>query len=239
MVLLAIETATPVCGVALLRDGRTLMERSLDVGKVHAERLAVMVNDGLAEVSLAPSDVEAVAVSCGPGSFTGLRIGLSFAKGFVLAGDAGLVLVPTLEGLAAHVAVCDRNVCAILRARRGEFYAAVYVVGAAGSLREIAGAAVVRDEELAAFCPRGCVVVGQTDQLSDEVAAALRYEREAVIVPAERCAARASLIGWLGMDRVRRGEWADIDTAEPFYLQEFVARRPETIHAEDTGSRSR
>jgi tRNA threonylcarbamoyladenosine biosynthesis protein TsaB len=126
MLLLAFDTATPVGSVCLLEDERLLAARYFDAGQHHSQHLFVEL-DGVFEVAgCEPTAVEAVAVTIGPGSFTGLRIGLSAAKGFCLARGAVLVPVPTLEALAARLPFSRMPVLALLDARRGEVYAGLY-----------------------------------------------------------------------------------------------------------------
>ena len=126
MRILGIETSTPVCGVALVDSEWVVAEYTLDAGVGHAERLLPMVRRILEDAGLQPSDLDGVAVAAGPGSFTGLRIGMSTAKGLCLASDLPLLAVPTLEGLALRMASAGLPVCSMLDARRGEVYAGVY-----------------------------------------------------------------------------------------------------------------
>lgn len=122
--LLAIETATDVCAVALLDGERVVAARRTDTPRAHAARLAPMIAEVLAEAGLRAADLTTVAVSVGPGSFTGLRIGIGTATGLVLATGAALVPVPTLDALAgaARDAGVAGRLLAILPSRRGEVY---------------------------------------------------------------------------------------------------------------------
>ena len=131
MTLLALETATDTCGAALLQDDEVVAEAHLHRPRVHAERLTPLVEDVLAHADVAADDLDAVAVSMGPGSYTGLRIGVSTAKGWSLAADADLVGVPTLEAYAAQIgpmAAPGDVLCPLFDARRDEVYAAAYRV---------------------------------------------------------------------------------------------------------------
>ncbi|RMH54049.1 MAG: tRNA (adenosine(37)-N6)-threonylcarbamoyltransferase complex dimerization subunit type 1 TsaB, partial [Bacteroidetes bacterium] len=102
--LLALETATDVCSAALAEGDRLLVEETLYRARLHAERLVLLIEDVLRHADLTPAAVAAVAVSGGPGSYTGLRIGVSTAKGLAAATGAALVAVPSLEAQAAAVA---------------------------------------------------------------------------------------------------------------------------------------
>ncbi|MEL6443560.1 MAG: tRNA (adenosine(37)-N6)-threonylcarbamoyltransferase complex dimerization subunit type 1 TsaB [Bacteroidota bacterium] len=127
MLTLGIETATDVCSVALLEDDAVLAEASLRLPRQHAARLVPLVRDVLAHTGRATTDLDLVSVSEGPGSYTGLRIGVSTAKGLCLATGAALVGVGSLEALAQTadgVAEPGDYVLAAFPSRRGEVYAA-------------------------------------------------------------------------------------------------------------------
>ena len=126
MLILAFDTATPVGSVALVDAERTLVARYFDIGLQHSQRLFVEIDQVLALAEIDLDEVDGIAVSIGPGSFTGLRIGLSAAKGLCLAADRALVPVSTLEVLAARLPYARYPVCAMLDARKGEVYAALY-----------------------------------------------------------------------------------------------------------------
>ncbi|NOZ57746.1 MAG: tRNA (adenosine(37)-N6)-threonylcarbamoyltransferase complex dimerization subunit type 1 TsaB [Calditrichaeota bacterium] len=237
MKLLAVETATPVCGAALAENGRVLAEVNLDLGRIHAERLAVVVQWLLETAGLEPAEIGVVAVSAGPGSFTGLRIGFAFAKGFALPHGARLVAVPTLQALALNASRCGGTVCSLLRSRRGEFFAAHYHSGN-GELREVKAAEVVSENRLVEFCRGADVVVGQTDALPETLVEALQ-EAGMFVWPAEAGKARASHVAILGARLAPSEKWADLETAEPFYLQEFVAKLPKDNLVGEAGGSER
>ena len=126
MLILAFDTATPVGSVALVDAERTIVGRYFDIGLRHSQRLFVEIDQVLAVAEIDLGEVDGIAVSIGPGSFTGLRIGLSAAKGLCLAADRPLVPISTLETLAARLPYARYPVCAMLDARKGEVYAALY-----------------------------------------------------------------------------------------------------------------
>ena len=126
MRLLAIETATPAQSVALVEDGRLLAELSYEAQGNRGGLLLPTVDQVLQKAGVAARDLDAVAVSVGPGSFTGLRVGLATAKGLALGAGARLVGVPTMEALAEGYAPANGTICALLDAYRGEVYMAVF-----------------------------------------------------------------------------------------------------------------
>lgn len=100
MLLLAIETSSPVCSVALALDGKVCCTRESNAPNVHSTILTSFINELLQEASVDPTNLDAIAVSSGPGSYTGLRIGVATAKGLCFALDKPLIAVPTLQGMA-------------------------------------------------------------------------------------------------------------------------------------------
>jgi tRNA threonylcarbamoyladenosine biosynthesis protein TsaB len=125
--ILAVETATMLGGVAIADDSTGLIaEVRLNVKSTHSERLMSAIDHLLNRSGLAVSDIDAFAVSAGPGSFTGLRIGLSTVKGFSCATRRPIVSVPTLEAFVWNFLYCPYPVCTLLDARKKEVYAALF-----------------------------------------------------------------------------------------------------------------
>ena len=131
--ILAIETATSVCGVALIENKRIVGSRSTVEKNVHSEKLLPMVDELLAATGATLGGLKAIAVSIGPGSFTGLRIGLSTAKGMAMALNLPIIPVSTLDALAQHITDAGTlssasTICPLIDARRDEAFYAFYRV---------------------------------------------------------------------------------------------------------------
>ncbi len=126
MKILAFETSAKAVSVAMLADGKLLAESYQNTGLTHSQTLMVMAQDLLKQCGLTPSDVEAVAVANGPGSFTGVRIGVAAAKGFAWGAELPLVGVSTLEAMAEHLAAYEGIVCPVMDARRAQVYNALF-----------------------------------------------------------------------------------------------------------------
>lgn len=129
MNLLLIESATTICSVALSRDGKIISSREINEPNRHAEKLTVFCEEVVAEAKISFSDLNAVAVSEGPGSYTGLRIGVSAAKGICYALNKPLIAVNTLEAMAYGMkaeAKPGELLCPMLDARRMEVYCAIF-----------------------------------------------------------------------------------------------------------------
>jgi len=125
MRVLGIDSATLVAGVAVIEEEKVIAEGFLQTRKTHSERLLPLIAQWLQEAELTLKEIDGIAVTSGPGSFTGLRIGAATAKGLAQAAGKPLVGVPTLDALALNAAGV-RLICPILNARKGEVYTALY-----------------------------------------------------------------------------------------------------------------
>ena len=223
MALLLIETATQVCSVALAEGGEVTARRESDVPNAHSTMLQVYVEEVLRERSLEPRGLEAVCVSAGPGSYMGLRIGVSSAKGTCYALGIPLLSVPTLLSMAALY--YRRNpgyqglVCPMIDARRMECY--TMVVSPELEVLRPTTADIVEEGLYDPWLERGEVAfigdgAGKTEPLLGCHPHA-RFD----------AAFRPSAEGMLGMamEKLRRGEAEDTAYFEPFYLKDFVAKK--------------
>ncbi|MBR4768230.1 MAG: tRNA (adenosine(37)-N6)-threonylcarbamoyltransferase complex dimerization subunit type 1 TsaB [Lachnospiraceae bacterium] len=126
MILLALESASLSASAALLIGNAVVSEASVDVKKTHSETLLPMAESVMRMAGISPKELDAVAVSMGPGSFTGLRIGASLAKGLAFSVDKPIVPVPTIDAMAYGLAGAETIVSPILDARRSEVYTGLY-----------------------------------------------------------------------------------------------------------------
>lgn len=126
MIVLGLETATNVCGVALIGGDRVLAEFSTSGRLTHSQRLMPLVEQALREAGVDRGQLDGIAVSAGPGSFTGLRIGLATAKGLGYALERPVLPIPTLDALAFNVWAWPGLICPLLDARKDQVYAALY-----------------------------------------------------------------------------------------------------------------
>ncbi len=125
--ILSIETATPICSVCVARGTEVLAERNSSLGNEHASVLASFINDLFNETHFSVKDLSAIAVSEGPGSYTGLRIGLSTAKGMCYASGIPLILINTLQGMAAGMSSAKSDwLIPVIDARRNDVYWSVF-----------------------------------------------------------------------------------------------------------------
>jgi tRNA threonylcarbamoyladenosine biosynthesis protein TsaB len=257
MTILGIETATETCGAAVVTggDGGALTvaaEAHLHRPRVHARRLTALVEDVLdhAELEGDPDEetplaaVDAVAVSMGPGSYTGLRIGVSTAKGWAMAGDLALVGVPTLEAHCARLAALAAPgdvICGLIDARRDEVYAAAYDVPGGESERPASGLLPVRAGTTACTVDELAAWLGEVDgrlwvvgdggaKSRDALARDLFDDRDMdgrdaplTVVPPADLPPSAAWVARCARPRLADGRTDDLDAFEPFYLKDFHA----------------
>lgn len=147
MRILAFESSAKTAGVALVEDGKLIGEYLQNSGQTHSRTLMKMAEDLLANCDLKPADVNAVACASGPGSFTGIRIGVSAAKGFAWGLDVPCIGVSTLEGMVRGIAVTDGVYCAAMDARRSQVYTALFRMDG-GILRRVTEDMAISLDEL-------------------------------------------------------------------------------------------
>ena len=220
MKVLGIDTATSILGIALRVDGETVEQVLYRQARNHDAMLTPAVRDLLASHSLRVRDLEAVALSIGPGSFTGLRIGLSFVKGLVFGTNVKVVTVPTLEALARTLRNERRDLlpveCAIvLPGRKGEVFWGKFRLSNDG-VEQARQTELVSVEELAALLPASFVIAGEGAEVLDNA----RRNYFALY----SIEASAAVVAEVGEERVRRGEFEDIASLEPFYGKEFLVK---------------
>ena len=126
MKILAFDTSAAVASVALCEDERLLAEYTVNNGNTHSETLLPMIESLLAHFSMSVSDIDLFAVSSGPGSFTGVRIGAATLKGLAFASNKPCVGVSTLEAIAENLSVCRGLICPVMNARRSQVYTALF-----------------------------------------------------------------------------------------------------------------
>lgn len=214
--LLALETATRSLSVAVLRGGECVAEETATAGRSAAEVLLPAIDRLLDRAGLDPGGLGGFAISVGPGSFTGLRVGIATLKGLAFGSDIPVAAVSTLAALARGAPEGEGPVVALLDARRGEVYAAAFRArGAEPDPRLPEG--VYTPAELAARLDAGCVLVGEE---AERRARALRDRGLEVRVSAARLEApRARDVGALGILCLARGGGVAVEALVPRYLR--------------------
>ena len=216
---LGIDTATDVCAVGLVDGERDLADLALLKPRGHGARLAGLIQAALDAAGASPQDLRAVAVSSGPGSYTGLRIGASTAKGLCLATGAALVSVPTLAALAegASEQTGGAAILTVLPSRRGEVYAATFRAMEGGGMETLREATPLALDDVAAWVPPSdeIAVVGPATE------AVLPLLGPEAFAPGGRVSGLT--VARIGRQRAAAGETEDVAAFEPAYLKPFVS----------------
>ena len=218
MKILAIDTSTRVGSIAVVQGSLLKAQQILNVSATHNQRLLPGIERILADAGWSLNDLDGFAVSLGPGSFTGLRIGLSIIKGLAWATSKPLAGIPTLDALAANVSFVPHKICPILDARKGEIYTAFYRQGDGGIPRRLTSYMAIKPEQLLALISETTVLIGDGllsygDYLKRELGSRL------VVPPPHLSVIYASSVAWLGWHRLRSGESDDVSTCTPLYVR--------------------
>ncbi len=230
MKILSIETSTMLGGVAIIDETAGLIaETRLNVKTTHSERLMTAVNNTLLQSELTLDDIDVFAVAAGPGSFTGLRIGLSTVKGLSYATGKPVVTVPTLEAFAWNFQFSKYPVCLMLDARKSEVYAAVYRWEDSGFSTVIECVSIKAEALLAA--PSGLLLEKLQGNILFAGEGALLYKDKiietmkdrAFFATADKMVPSPASIGMLGLTKALRGEFTVISEAVPFYIRKSEA----------------
>lgn len=215
--ILNLETATTNCSVSLAKDGRVIAIKEHDTPNYsHSEQLHVFIQEVLKEASVALSDLDAVAVSKGPGSYTGLRIGVSAAKGLCFSLDVPLISIPTLESLAQQSKSEEIDfTIPLLDARRMEVYSQVFDTRKQ-VVRETL-AEIIDENSFSDFAKKGKVLLmGSGAQKCKDVLRNPNFIYEVSAVPS------ASDLAALSFDKFAAEDFEDVAYFEPYYLKDFI-----------------
>lgn len=217
MRILGVDTATWRASVGLVVDATVVAEQSLATTGNHAASLLPLIDEVLRRVACPVKALDAIAVSAGPGSFTGLRIGMSVAKGLARATGARVVAVPTLEALARTVMEREGVICAVLDARKGELYAACFR-SSGGRLERLTADALITPEALVNVLRTQCVVLGDAVERYGAMFAS-RLGAGVTVLPFETYAPRGGVVALMGGVQLRSGPVADLHQLEPSYVR--------------------
>lgn len=226
--ILSIETSTDVCSVAVSQDGTCIFEKEDSSGPNHAVKLGVFVDEALSFIDSHLIPLDAVAVSCGPGSYTGLRIGVSMAKGICYGRSVKLLSVPTLHLLCVPILlreqIQEENVllCPMLDARRMEVYAQLFD-RALNEVRPIQADVVDADTYKSYLDERPVYFFGNGAEKCIEV---INHPNAHLIKNVEPLAKNMFP---LAEKRMMNEQFEDVAYFVPFYLKDFVAKTPKKL----------
>jgi len=217
--ILNIETATKNCSVSIAKDGQTIACSELaDEGYSHAEKLHVFIEDVIAKAGISAQDLKAVAVSQGPGSYTGLRIGVSAAKGLCYALNIPLIAVDTMQTLASQAGVTDGKIIPMLDARRMEVYSAVF--NSDLTLEREIKAEIIDENSFQEYTDK-LYFVGDCADKCKPVLTKDNFEfLENIKYPSAQAMSKISF------DKYQKSDTVDVAYFEPYYLKDFMIAPP-------------
>ena len=213
--ILNIETATKNCSVAIANDGKVVCCKEIATeGYSHAEKLHVFIEEVLKEAQIIYKDLDAIAVSKGPGSYTGLRIGVSAAKGLCYALDIPLIAIDTLEVLATQVEIEEGIIIPMLDARRMEVYSAIFNSNHE-KIRKVA-AEIISEDSFSDIQEKIHIIGDCQDKLKTVLTLENFIFLENIVYPSSKEMAE------LSFSKFQNGNVEDLAYFEPFYLKDFM-----------------
>jgi tRNA threonylcarbamoyladenosine biosynthesis protein TsaB len=220
MRILAVDTSSQTCSVAVLSDGNAA-DISFTSSRTHSRHLMDMIDYALGLAGVRANRLDAVAVTRGPGTFTGLRIGISAAKAIAMAGGKPLVGISGLEALAVQTADADRLICPMVDARRGEVYYAFYR-SEGGRLQRVSEEKACAPMKVLEGIRGPCRFVGNGAELYRDLIVEARGESGTIGAPVQNVI-RAATLACMAGERLRNGDGVDPGDITPLYLRKSDA----------------
>ena len=213
--ILNIETATKNCSVALAKEGKTVLCKEIaEEGYSHAERLHVFIEEIIKEAEITFQDISAIAVSQGPGSYTGLRIGVSAAKGLCYALGIPLIAVDTLQVLASQVKVSNGLIIPMLDARRMEVYSAIFTPNYEN--KRAVQAEIITENSFEDLQETLCFV----GDCAEKCKTVLNKENNIFLDEIKYPSAKE--MSFLSFEKHQKNDFVDVAYFEPYYLKDFM-----------------
>jgi tRNA threonylcarbamoyladenosine biosynthesis protein TsaB len=219
MRVLGVDTSTSCGSLGIIDDEEVVAEYALLRDETHSTRLVPAIQALLKEARLDLGEIDGIAVSLGPGSFTGLRVGLSAVKGLALATERPVVGVPTLDALAANLPFTPYLICPLVDARKGEVYTALYKDGQGGQVEQLTPYQVLSPLDLLEKIPlQETVFLGDGVEAYGELIEE-RLGAKALFAPPHLRFLRGSTVAEIGLTRFKKGKKDDITSLVPIYVR--------------------
>ncbi len=213
--ILNIETATKNCSVSLAADGKTISCLEIaELGYSHAEKLHLFIEEVISDAGISLNDLKSIAVSQGPGSYTGLRIGVSAAKGMSYALQIPLIAVDTLESLARQVAAEDGLIVPMIDARRMEVYSAIFNSDKE-KIREVQ-AEIITEESFADISETVYFIGDSNEKVKSTLKKSNFVFLEGIAYPS------AKEMSCISYKKFQEKDFVDVAYFEPYYLKDFM-----------------
>jgi tRNA threonylcarbamoyladenosine biosynthesis protein TsaB len=228
MYILAVDTSTETGSIALLSEDRVICELNVNCGLNHSQTILSGISDVLRYAGKNVSDCEFFAVTTGPGSFTGLRIGISIVKGLALAASKPVVGVSTLDALAHNLFASTMQIIPFLDAKRGQVYASCYEPGPYGHPEKIIPETVEDPRSFLNKIQSKVIFVGNGTSSYRSIIDEILGDR-CVVAPMSFQNIRASVVGFLALKKFKTGEVLDTLSFAPQYIRASGAESADTI----------
>ena len=238
MTIFAADTSGKTCSAAVMKDGRVVFEGLINRGLTHSETFLSLCDEVFCGAGCAPSDVDYFAVTRGPGSFTGLRIGMGVIKGFAFPMNKPCAAVPTLEAMARGVLFSDAVIAPVIDARRERVYCAAYLMRLDGKLVKIMEECVLSLEELRDSLLKFMLPVLFVGDAKDICSSFCEEELTVVGAPKHFEPLRASAVAAVALEHIEEGKTVFAEQLAPFYMQKSQAQRELEKRVKDAESKS-
>ena len=226
MKILAIDTSGQNCSVAIIDEEKVICDFNLSIGTTHSETLLPMIDEVCKISRIDLSEVDVLACGIGPGSFTGLRIGLATIKGFALAQNKNVVGVPTLDALAYNIANFDGLICSVLDARNNNVYAGIY--------KYVNNKVILQDDYITENLDTLIDILKEKNEkiifvgdgaVSFKEKFIQSLSEKALFAPLHLNNQLSSSVAKAALDRALVNDFDDADTLNPMYLKKSQAER--------------
>jgi tRNA threonylcarbamoyladenosine biosynthesis protein TsaB len=211
VIILGIETSGILCSVAWRQKNRLLLEYNLEVPNNHAIVLPNLVREGLKKLALRTKDIGCIVLTSGPGSFTGLRIGMAYAKGFCYALEAPLIAISNFELLASQVLVNRFPLYTLLDARKGKYYMGVFEK----NRQKLSNKLILEGSALLKYIDQKGILIVHEKVNIDDILIKIK-------MPVFKGRISANILCELGYQKHIEGKQSHLDDIEPLYLQKFA-----------------
>ena len=221
MIVLGIETSSTCGSVAVVEDRKVLGELFFNTGRKHSIKIVPSITNLLSTVGLDRADLEGIAVTSGPGSYTSLRIGISIAKGLAYSLDIPLIGISTLQCVAFNSIISPHLICSLIDARKGELYSALFRYNT-GELERISEDQIVSIDYLCQAIDEKTVLIGDGLYLYKSTFVD-RINGLVLFAPEHLCYGRASSCAILGIDNFKKAKRDEVNTLVPKYIRQADA----------------
>jgi len=226
--ILSINTSTNQYSLAVMKGEILLGEYILPSGSSHFGDLMPSIDNLLSKVDIRPQKLDGLTIALGPGSFTGIRIGLAVAKGLSQCLDIPIIGVPTLIAMANQLPYLHEDICPLVTSRKGEVFTALFRWGSDGHLSRLKEDTCLRISDLSYITGNNTIFIG--NDFSNQVPIIKQQLGEKkVLAPANLWNLKASSVGTIGLERLKKGGSDSLSELVPIYLREADIRLPKKV----------